>query len=317
VDHFSDLLRVVLDSCSADRRATLSARDGLYARPLSNVHKASFSRSGRIGLSNRSPAQKARRGMSRTILRRAYSSAAVYAARGGDETSGALWKHASHRCPREKSSGGMPSSTIGSAWSIRQTVHCDQCPQPSYSQRANLVTTQVSCGSLRANQLASDIRLGIESFHICHRTFNCGTTRDSQLESGAVRTSFGRAPGVGNVEPERSRVTLPTLAGYENAWSTLAQPADEAPIMLPPKCHSYAQDTARPPNHPWHTALPNWWPKPQRLASAAPRTSTSDTNMSCGGSLGSACPHRVCAPIEDWNALWLTLKSRKRQSPSA
>jgi len=74
-------------------------------------------------------------------------------------------------------------------------------------------------------------------------------------------TEPGIAHGVRNVGPERSRVTLPTFAGYENAWSTLAAPADEAPIILPPKFHSYAQEVTRvglPLHHPWHTSLPSW-----------------------------------------------------------
>jgi hypothetical protein len=74
-------------------------------------------------------------------------------------------------------------------------------------------------------------------------------------------TEPGIIPGLRNVGPERSRVTLPTFAGYENAWSTLAQPTDAAPIMLPPKFRDYAQDTARvglPPGHAWRKALPSW-----------------------------------------------------------
>jgi hypothetical protein len=71
----------------------------------------------------------------------------------------------------------------------------------------------------------------------------------------------GIAPGVRNVGPERSRVTLPTFAGYENGWSMLAEPTDQVPILLPPQFHAYAGDTARvglPPQHPWNAALPSW-----------------------------------------------------------
>ncbi|HEX4443805.1 MAG TPA: hypothetical protein VHZ81_09560 [Galbitalea sp.] len=74
-------------------------------------------------------------------------------------------------------------------------------------------------------------------------------------------TEPGIAPGVRNVGPERSRVTLPTFAGYEDAWSTLAEPTDRVSVLLPAKFHAYAEDTARvglPPNHPWKTALPSW-----------------------------------------------------------
>jgi hypothetical protein len=74
-------------------------------------------------------------------------------------------------------------------------------------------------------------------------------------------TAPGIAPGVRNVGPERSRVTLPTFAGYENAWSSLGEPTDETPILLPPTFHGYAEETERvglPPGHPWTNNLPSW-----------------------------------------------------------
>ncbi|RKR74744.1 hypothetical protein [Frondihabitans australicus] len=74
-------------------------------------------------------------------------------------------------------------------------------------------------------------------------------------------TTPGIAPGVRNVGPERSRVTLPTFAGYENAWSLLTKPTDEVPVALPPEFHTYAEDTERvglPGGHPWREALPSW-----------------------------------------------------------
>jgi len=74
-------------------------------------------------------------------------------------------------------------------------------------------------------------------------------------------TEPGIAGGVRNVGPERSRVTLSTFAGYENAWSTLAEPTDQVPILLPTEFHAYAEDSSRvglPPDHPWKAALPSW-----------------------------------------------------------
>ncbi|RFA11706.1 hypothetical protein B7R22_18260 [Subtercola boreus] len=74
-------------------------------------------------------------------------------------------------------------------------------------------------------------------------------------------TAPGIASGVRNVGPERARVTLPTFAGYEDAWSTLGEPTDQVPVLLPPQFHDYAQDHARvglPPDHPWNKVLPNW-----------------------------------------------------------
>lgn len=74
-------------------------------------------------------------------------------------------------------------------------------------------------------------------------------------------TEPGIAPGVRNVGPERARSTLATFAAYENAWSTLSQPTEDVPVLLPAKFRSYAQDSARvglPAGHPWRSALPRW-----------------------------------------------------------
>jgi hypothetical protein len=68
-------------------------------------------------------------------------------------------------------------------------------------------------------------------------------------------------PGVRNVGPDRSRVTLSTFAGYENAWPSRALLTDQVPVALPPEFHTYAADTARvglPSGHPWREALPTW-----------------------------------------------------------
>ncbi|MGN7192442.1 hypothetical protein [Curtobacterium sp. MCBA15_004] len=74
-------------------------------------------------------------------------------------------------------------------------------------------------------------------------------------------TTPGIPAGTRNAGPERSRVPLPTFARYEDAWSSLALPTNEVPVLLPPKFHALATETSRvglPKGHPWHDELPRW-----------------------------------------------------------
>lgn len=71
----------------------------------------------------------------------------------------------------------------------------------------------------------------------------------------------GVEAGKRNVGPERSRVMLPTFAGYENAREALATPTNQVLVTLPPQFRDYALETSRvglPAGHPWHEALPVW-----------------------------------------------------------
>lgn len=64
-----------------------------------------------------------------------------------------------------------------------------------------------------------------------------------------------------NTPVDRARVPFDVLAGYDNRWDLLVEPATVVPALLPSQFRAFALDTKRagfPPGHPWADALPGW-----------------------------------------------------------
>lgn len=73
-------------------------------------------------------------------------------------------------------------------------------------------------------------------------------------------TEPGIPAGQRNVGVERSRVEIQVIERYEDRWDLLAHPTGEAPVFLPPHFRELAmgERVGLPPDHPWHTDLPEW-----------------------------------------------------------
>ena len=67
-------------------------------------------------------------------------------------------------------------------------------------------------------------------------------------------------PGKRNAPVERARVLAPVWSRYENRWDLLDGSACKAPVLLPPEYRELALDprVGLPPQHPWHSGLPEW-----------------------------------------------------------
>jgi hypothetical protein len=67
-------------------------------------------------------------------------------------------------------------------------------------------------------------------------------------------------PGKRNAPLSSARVPEPVFEGYEDSWPLLQQPADEAPVLLPPQFRELALEhrIGLPPGHPWLHSLPEW-----------------------------------------------------------
>ena len=73
-------------------------------------------------------------------------------------------------------------------------------------------------------------------------------------------TEPGVPAGQRNASLDQTRVQAVTLTGYQNRWDLLAAAATAAPVLLPPRFRTYAEDrrVGLPPGHPWNTSLPTW-----------------------------------------------------------
>jgi hypothetical protein len=73
-------------------------------------------------------------------------------------------------------------------------------------------------------------------------------------------THPGIEPGRRNAPVERSRVLLSTFERYEDRWDLLLVDESEAPVLLPARLRSFAQEerVGLPPGHTWHAVLPDW-----------------------------------------------------------
>jgi hypothetical protein len=73
-------------------------------------------------------------------------------------------------------------------------------------------------------------------------------------------TEPGVASGKRNAGVDRARSHLSTFKDYEDRWDLLLSPTDEAPVLLPPAFHAWAEETSigLPADHPWLAGLPVW-----------------------------------------------------------
>lgn len=73
-------------------------------------------------------------------------------------------------------------------------------------------------------------------------------------------TEPGAPEGKRNASVDRSRVSIPTFAAYEDRWNLLLVDEQEAPVLLPPRLRGLALSdrVGLPPGHSWHTTIPDW-----------------------------------------------------------
>lgn len=73
-------------------------------------------------------------------------------------------------------------------------------------------------------------------------------------------TEPGIPQGQRNATVDRSRVSMPTFAAYEDRWDLLLDEQEAAPVLLPPAYRTLALDprVGLPPAHEWRHALPSW-----------------------------------------------------------
>lgn len=73
-------------------------------------------------------------------------------------------------------------------------------------------------------------------------------------------TEPGVPVGQRNAPVERARVYLWVFEEYESRWDLLHVDEPDAPVLLPPEFHDYAQEprVGLPAGHPWRAALPAW-----------------------------------------------------------
>ncbi|WP_278314943.1 hypothetical protein [Lolliginicoccus levis] len=73
-------------------------------------------------------------------------------------------------------------------------------------------------------------------------------------------TEPGIPAGKRNAPVDRSRVPLTIFAPYEQRWDLLLIDDRDAPILLPRRFRSLAQEqrVGLPPGHPWREQLPYW-----------------------------------------------------------
>lgn len=73
-------------------------------------------------------------------------------------------------------------------------------------------------------------------------------------------TEPGIPQGKRNAPVDRSRVSLPTFAAYEDRWDLLFVDENEVPVLLPSHYRDLALEprVGLPSDHPWRGFLPEW-----------------------------------------------------------
>jgi hypothetical protein len=68
------------------------------------------------------------------------------------------------------------------------------------------------------------------------------------------------SPGTRNAGVEQARIQDWVLAGYENRWDLLEEPAAAAPVLLPSEFRRLAlgDRVGLPTGHPWQQRVPEW-----------------------------------------------------------
>ena len=74
------------------------------------------------------------------------------------------------------------------------------------------------------------------------------------------RTEPGVPAGRRNAGVDRARVRAPVFEKYLDRWDLLHEPSVDAPVLLPSHYRELAlkERVGLPPEHPWHTKLPDW-----------------------------------------------------------
>ncbi len=73
-------------------------------------------------------------------------------------------------------------------------------------------------------------------------------------------TEPGVPAGKRNTDVGRARISVETVAGYEDRWDLLEEPTTRCPVLLPPEFRGLAQSprVGLPEAHPWRQVLPVW-----------------------------------------------------------